>query len=148
MIIADASADPRYIAADLLAQAEHGSGMSVSTLHSRKKQCSLKCRMQSNVSRPVLLTGLPFKRFLKNNFAVFIGDLDFAIEAANIIAPEHLELQVKDSEIDRLSQSIITAGSILQGHNSPTVLGDFTAGPSHTPANWLFRTFFQRTACH
>ena len=49
---------------------------------------------------------------------------------------------MKDSEIDRLYQSITTAGSILQGHNSPTVLGDFTAGPSHTlPTGYSGRSF-------
>ena len=142
MIIADASADPRYIAADLLAQAEHGSGKERIYLALTEEamlaevQDAIECQSSS------LTHGVAIQKILKNNFAVFIGDLDLAVEAANIIAPEHLELQVKDSEIDRLSQSITTAGSILQGHNSPTVLGDFTAGPSHTlPTGYSGRSF-------
>ena len=55
-----------------------------------------------------------------------------AVKVANYIAPEHLELQVAASSIERLSQQITTAGAILQGYMTPTVLGDFTAGPSHT----------------
>ena len=48
------------------------------------------------------------------------------------MAPEHLELQVADNTIDALTKKIRTAGAILQGYLTPTVLGDFTAGPSHT----------------
>ncbi|MEC7230516.1 MAG: histidinol dehydrogenase, partial [Verrucomicrobiota bacterium] len=55
-----------------------------------------------------------------------------AVKVANYIAPEHLELQVAASSIEPLSQQITTAGAILQGYMTPTVLGDFTAGPSHT----------------
>ena len=51
---------------------------------------------------------------------------------ANYIAPEHLELQVAEKSIEPLTKDITTAGAILQGYMTPTVLGDFTAGPSHT----------------
>jgi histidinol dehydrogenase len=54
--------------------------------------------------------------------------------------PEHLELQVADSAIDALTKKIRTAGAILQGYLTPTVLGDFTAGPSHTVTHWQSRT--------
>jgi histidinol dehydrogenase len=50
---------------------------------------------------------------------------------ANFVAPEHLELQIDDSKVERFTSSITTAGSILQGHYTPPVLGDFAAGPSH-----------------
>ena len=58
--------------------------------------------------------------------------MDEAVALANYIAPEHLELQVSDSLIEPLTKKIRTAGAILQGYATPTVLGDFTAGPSHT----------------
>ena len=54
------------------------------------------------------------------------------IEIANYVAPEHLELQVSAKDISKLSKGITTAGAMLLGAHSPTVLGDFTAGPSHT----------------
>ena len=60
------------------------------------------------------------------------SSLNQAAELANYIAPEHLELQVADKSIASLTQKIRTAGAILQGYQTPTVLGDFTAGPSHT----------------
>ena len=70
---------------------------------------------------------------LKNRFlAVTCKTLDQAAKVANFIAPEHLELQVADRSIEPLTQKVTTAGSILQGYFTPTVLGDFTAGPSHT----------------
>jgi histidinol dehydrogenase len=63
---------------------------------------------------------------------VACSNMDQAAEVANYVAPEHLELQVADSAIDALTKKIRTAGAILQGYLTPTVLGDFTAGPSHT----------------
>jgi len=51
---------------------------------------------------------------------------------ANLVAPEHLELMVAKREEATLSADITTAGALLPGHETPTVLGDFTAGPSHT----------------
>jgi len=64
--------------------------------------------------------------------AVTCKTLAQAVKVANYIAPEHLELQVAATSIEPLSQQITTAGAILQGYMTPTVLGDFTAGPSHT----------------
>ncbi|NDE30253.1 MAG: hypothetical protein EB076_09340, partial [Flavobacteriia bacterium] len=64
--------------------------------------------------------------------AVYCKSMDQAVELANYIAPEHLELQVSDALIDSLTKNIRSAGAILQGYDTPTVLGDFTAGPSHT----------------
>ena len=55
-----------------------------------------------------------------------------AIRTINHIAPEHMELHVAEDSIAFYSDHITTAGAILQGHHTPTVLGDFTAGPSHT----------------
>ena len=54
--------------------------------------------------------------------------MDQAAEVANYVAPEHLELQVADNTINALTKKIRTAGAILQGYLTPTVLGDFTAG--------------------
>ena len=55
-----------------------------------------------------------------------------AAEVANRVAPEHLELMVAPGKVDALAKAITTAGAMLLGHETPTVLGDFVAGPSHT----------------
>jgi histidinol dehydrogenase len=63
--------------------------------------------------------------------AVQVDTLAQAAEVANYVAPEHLELLVKDTSSKRLTKEITTAGAIMLGNFTPTALGDFTAGPSH-----------------
>jgi histidinol dehydrogenase len=63
--------------------------------------------------------------------AVQVDTLAQAAEIANYVAPEHLELLVKDSSAKTLTKAITTAGAIMLGNFTPTALGDFTAGPSH-----------------
>jgi len=71
-------------------------------------------------------------RVLAEGFlAVEVNTLAQAAEVANYVAPEHLELLVKDSAAKVLTRSITTAGAIMLGNFTPTALGDFTAGPSH-----------------
>ena len=133
MIIADSSADPRFIAADLLAQAEHGTGKERIYLALTKESMLADVNLAIEAQFTDLTHGGAIRKILENNFVVFLIDnLDTAIEVANLVAPEHLELQVEEAELDHLTASITTAGAILQGHLTPTVLGDFTAGPSHT----------------
>jgi histidinol dehydrogenase len=142
MVIADATADPRFIAADLLAQAEHGSGKERIYLALTEEAMLADVQAAIEAQAASLRHGAAIQKILQNNFVVIVGSLDLAVEAANLIAPEHLELQVDEVQIDRLTERITTAGAILQGHNSPTVLGDFTAGPSHTlPTGYSGRSF-------
>ena len=142
MVIADATADPRYIAADLLAQAEHGSGKERIYLALTEETILGEVQSAIETQAARLTHGAAVEKILQDNFVVIVGGLDLAVEAANLIAPEHLELQVDDAQIDPLTAAITTAGAILQGHKSPTVLGDFTAGPSHTlPTGYSGRSF-------
>ncbi len=133
LAIADASARPDYVAADLLAQAEHGSGRErVYLVHTGD---SLAKSVQSEVERmlPKLKHREAVRRiWQKRTSFIRVPDLKAAAEVANFVAPEHLELHVGQAEIKGLLKSIHTAGAILCGHDTPTVLGDFTAGPSHT----------------
>ena len=133
MIIADRSANPEWVAADLCAQAEHGSGkeklylvtdtpaLAKAALAAAKRQCA-KLSHGSKV-QAVLASRL---------MTVLVRDLAEAAAVANRVAPEHLELLVAEGKVDRLSRAITTAGAMLLGHRTPTVLGDFVAGPSHT----------------
>ena len=133
MIIADAGANPRHVAADLLAQAEHGSGKEI--IYFATTSQSLLGKIEKAIAKqlPSLRHADKCAKILNGRcLAVTCKTLAQAVKVANYIAPEHLELQVAASSIEPLSQQITTAGAILQGYMTPTVLGDFTAGPSHT----------------
>lgn len=133
LVIADATANPDFVAIDLLAQAEHGTG---------KEKVYLAAIGDGVIDAvehaiEIQLTSLPAAAKLRETLAkgfcaIQVPDYAKAAEIANFLAPEHLELQVSDKEIKKLAAAITTAGAMLVGHNTPTVLGDFTAGPSHT----------------
>jgi len=132
MVIADDTVRPEHAAADLLAQAEHGSGKEkiylVATSPAILAAVAAACREQlAGLARAGLI-----RRVLAGGFlGVAVRTLDQAAEVANFVAPEHLELLVADRAVPRLVQRITTAGAIMTGPDTPTVLGDFTAGPSH-----------------
>ena len=133
MIIADAGATPAYVAADLLAQAEHGSGKEIIYMATTSKALLTKVEREIEKQLPECSHAEKCAKVLKERFlAVVCGSLEQTAEVANYIAPEHLELQVADKSIAKLTDLITTAGAILQGYMTPTVVGDFTAGPSHT----------------
>ena len=133
MIIADAGANPKHVAADLLAQAEHGSGKEIIYFATSSQALLKKVEKAIDQQMPSLSHADKCAKVLKGRcLAVICKNLSQAADVANYIAPEHLELQVADRSIEPLSKQITTAGAILQGYMTPTVLGDFTAGPSHT----------------
>lgn len=130
LIIADATANPRYVAADMLSQAEHDTLASSILLTTSKDlaQATLK-------EIEIQLEGLSRKditeKALRSYAAILVVDsIDEAIEFANGIAPEHLELVV--SEPFSVLGSIKNAGAIFVGEYSPEPLGDYYAGPNHT----------------
>lgn len=133
LVIADQTANPAYLAADLLAQAEHGTGKEKVYLivESRAQwdavQAEIDRQAETLSHRDAALS------VLKNHgLCVIAQDLDHIAEVANYIAPEHLELHVGKAALKTLAKKITTAGAMLMGGDTPTVLGDFTAGPSHT----------------
>ncbi len=133
MVIADSGANPKHVAADLLAQAEHGSGKEIIYLASTSKPMINKIEKAIAKLLPECTHADKCAKVLETRFlAIKCKNLQQAAAVANYIAPEHLELQVADKSIDALTKEINTAGAILQGYMTPTVLGDFTAGPSHT----------------
>lgn len=133
MVIADAGANPQHVAADLLAQAEHGSGKEIIYLATTSKGLLTKIETALARQLPELTHAAACDKVLQTRFlAVLCKRLSQTAQVANYIAPEHLELQVAAQSIHALSRQITTAGAILQGYMTPTVLGDFTAGPSHT----------------
>tara|TARA_Y100001934_G_scaffold231249_1_gene279261 strand:+ start:509 stop:1951 length:1443 start_codon:yes stop_codon:yes gene_type:complete len=131
LILADDSANPKFIAADMLAQAEHGSGeervwlitTSLKVLNSVEKELGRQigeCSRREYIQRALD----------KNGWLINVIDLQHGIELTNQLAPEHCEVMVKNKKL--AVDSIRTAGAIFVGPLTPTVLGDYVAGPSHT----------------
>lgn len=130
LIVADSKTDPAYAAADLLSQAEHdklASAVLVTDSEDLAKAVSVELERQI----PLLERAEIARASIDDNGKIIVADtLEKAIEIANEIAPEHLELCV-DEPFDYLD-SIRHAGSIFMGRNCPEALGDYFAGPNHT----------------
>ncbi len=130
LVLADGTCDPKWVAADLLSQAEHDV-MASAVLATDSEQ--LAKAVQAEVERQLaLLPREPIARkSIENNAKILLcRTLDEAISAANRIAPEHLEI-CTDDPFAILSR-IQNAGSIFLGKNAPEALGDYFAGPNHT----------------
>ncbi len=130
LVIADAHADPRLVAADLLAQAEHVLASAILVTPDR----ALAARVQAEVVRQI--ESLPVQNAAAAAAAVsgrggivLVPDLDAAFEVANEYAPEHLCLLVDDPW--RYVGKVRNAGGVFLGERSFEVLGDYVAGPSH-----------------
>jgi histidinol dehydrogenase len=129
-IIADGKADPRYIAADMLSQAEHDV-MASSILITDSESVAEAAAAEIEKQLAVLERGDIARKSVDNNAAIFITeDLDSAFEIANGIAPEHLELEIEDPK--SYLEKVEYAGAVLLGKYSPEPLGDYIAGPNHT----------------
>ncbi|HEY0967797.1 MAG TPA: histidinol dehydrogenase [Opitutaceae bacterium] len=132
MVIADESARPDFAAADLLAQAEHGSGREKVFLVATSLELIQAIHAEMLTQIKFLTRSEKTQRVLAEGFlAIEVRNLTEAAQVANYVAPEHLELLVKDSAEKTLVRTITTAGAIMLGNLTPTALGDFTAGPSH-----------------
>lgn len=131
LVVADASNSPENIAADLLSQAEHDRMASaVLVTDSRKFAESVREEVEKQLKE--LPRGEIAGASIENNGKIIVaeGNLPLAIEIANELAPEHLELCV-DNPFDYLDK-VRNAGSIFMGKNCPEALGDYFAGPNHT----------------
>jgi len=130
LVIADASADPAFIAADMLSQCEHGPDSPALLITNSKA-------LAGKVSREITtqLSDLPRKdiarKAIKDHGLIIITKtIDEAFELSNIIAPEHLEI-ILDEPFNYLDK-IHNAGSVFLGKYTPEPLGDYYAGPNHT----------------
>lgn len=132
MIIADESADASFVAADLLAQAEHGSGREKIYLVALSNDILAAVASEVRTQLQLITRSEKTQRVLAEGFlAIEASTLAQAAAVANYVAPEHLELMVADAAARKLTTAITTAGAIMVGNYTPTALGDFTAGPSH-----------------
>lgn len=130
LIVADGKSNPAYVAADLLSQAEHDK-MASAVLVTDSAELAKNVSAELEKQIPLLERREIARESVDVNGKIIVADtLDAAIEIANEIAPEHLELCV-DNPFDKLD-SIRHAGSIFMGRNCPEALGDYFAGPNHT----------------
>lgn len=130
LVVADGTANPRYVAADLLSQAEHDK-LASAVLVTDSMELAKAVQEEIELQLQTLARQEIARVSIDRNGKIIVADtLDAAIEIANTIAPEHLELCV-DNPFDYLAK-IRHAGSIFMGKYCPEALGDYLAGPNHT----------------
>ncbi len=128
VLIADWTADPRFIAADLISQAEHSPGASILITW----EADLIDRVDEALGEQLArLSRGDLARASLEKFGalILVKDEDEAVALTNQIAPEHLHVSTADP--DRLAERLTNAGAIFLGHETPVAVGDYAAGPSH-----------------
>jgi len=140
LIIADETADPEFVAADMLSQAEHDKIASAIVLTTseelaKKVEDAVDRRSEEAARKEIL------EKSLQDYCSIIVcDDMDTAIAFSEEIAPEHLEICTKDPE--KVSEKINNAGAVFLGSWSPEPLGDYFAGPNHTlPTSGTARFF-------
>jgi histidinol dehydrogenase len=140
LVLADATANPAWIAADLLAQAEHGHGSSILFATNSAK---LLAAVEKEIRAQAATLGRRdhLTEVLEQNAAlILVKSLHDAVAIANDFAPEHISIVARNE--DALAKKIRTSGAIFLGGWSPVAAGDFVAGPSHTlPTGGAGRSF-------
>jgi len=139
LVMADETADPTFVAADLISQAEHGSDSQVIIL----------CRSRAFVSQvndelESILENLPraemARESLKNSRAIVLDSNELMLEFSNTYAPEHLIIST--SGATELAERVLNAGSVFIGNYSPESAGDYATGTNHTlPTNGFARAY-------
>lgn len=130
LIVSDGKTNPRHVAADLLSQAEHDK-LASAVLVTDSMELAKAVQAELEIQIPMLERAEIARASIDNNGKIIVADnLNKAIEIANEIAPEHLELCV-EQPFDYLSK-VRHAGSVFMGRNCPEALGDYLAGPNHT----------------
>ena len=138
-VLADETANPAFIAADLLSQAEHGADSQViliTTSENIAHQVQIEVAAQlQNLSRKEIAT-----RALENSKIIVVRSMKEAIELTNEYAAEHLIISCKNDE--EIGEQILSAGSIFLGNYSPESVGDYASGTNHTlPTNGYARAY-------
>ncbi len=139
LVCADDTADPEFVAADLLSQAEHGVDSQVVLVAFAKKQIEA---VQEALEHQ--LSDLPradiARKALENSVAIVVTDRKEALDLINEYAPEHLILSIIDA--DDFATGIINAGSVFMGNYTPESVGDYASGTNHTlPTNGFARAY-------
>ncbi|RYE57902.1 MAG: histidinol dehydrogenase [Sphingobacteriales bacterium] len=129
LVIADETANPSYVAADLLAQAEHGAD-SQAIFVATSKALIEKVLLEVQVQLELLSRKEVTAKAIDNSYAVFVENLEDAIAFSNTYAPEHLILAT--AKFESLIPAIVNAGSVFLGNLTPESAGDYASGTNHT----------------
>ena len=129
LVIADKSANPAFVAADLLSQAEHGTDSQV-ILISNSRSTIQAVQLMIDKQLPDLPRAAIASGSLGNSTAILVDDMDEAFEISNTYAPEHL-IVATDNPL-ALKEKVKNAGSVFLGHYTPESLGDYSSGTNHT----------------
>ncbi len=133
LVIADDSANPKFVATDLLSQAEHGVDSQV-ILISTSELLINSVMTEIDKYTKQLSRNKIIEKALENSAAILVNNLDEAIGISNHYAPEHLILSVENAET--VAEKIVNAGSVFLGNYSPESAGDYASGTNHTlPTN-------------
>lgn len=157
VVIADSTADPVRLAADLLIEAEHGTDTSVVlvTTDERLADATDSELARQLVDLPAVRADAARAALGPNGGCVLVDDLDAAVEVVNRYAPEHLQVAVADDEADRVVRGVVHAGEILIGQHTPFSAANFvigcpaslpTSGFAHVSSGITAATFLKRTA--
>jgi len=138
-VIADETADPVFVAADLLSQAEHGLDSQVVLItNSERLLNEVEYQVQHQLSR--LPRWQIAEKALENSKLILVKDMDEAIEITNEYAPEHLIVETKDYL--ELAEKVVNAGSVFLGSYTPESAGDYASGTNHTlPTNGYAKAY-------
>ncbi len=132
LILADESANPDFTAIDILAQSEHDPNARA-TLVTTSKELAEKTLQRVTEIAAELPTGDLALQSWKDNGMLFLADsMEEAIQLANEMAPEHLEVQVKPEIEEEVSKQLLHYGSLFVGHYTPVTFGDYCSGTNHT----------------
>ncbi len=129
VVLADAAADAGFVAADLLAQAEHGSGDETVVLVTPSRELAAEVTRLVAEGRASVANRASTRRALARHAAVvLVRDMAEGVRAVNALAPEHVEVQARGAL--RLARGIV-AGAVFVGPDSPVAVGDYGVGPNH-----------------
>ena len=130
-VLADTSANPEWVAADLLSQIEHGTGNEKALLATDSEELAKAVQDELEAQSKTLTRAQRVRQTMAEGgiLLVVVPDIEQAVGLVNDFAPEHLELSVARPK--RLASKVTAAGAIFLGHWTPESAGDFVAGPSH-----------------
>lgn len=138
-VVADETANPVFVAADLLSQAEHGIDSQVLLVSTSKTLIEGVEQELANQLETLPRADMA-REALSHSRAVLVKDEEMAVKMINAYAPEHLILAVKEDE--QMAKRIVNAGSIFLGHYTPESVGDYASGTNHTlPTNGYARAY-------
>ena len=138
-VLADDSANPAFVAADLLSQAEHGVDSQAMLITTSEK---LQTEVVAEIERQ--LANLPRKEIaeksLNNSKLILVRDIEEALELTNAYAPEHLIIETRDYQ--KVAEDVVNAGSVFLGSLTPESAGDYASGTNHTlPTNGYAKAY-------